>query len=324
MSNEPKWFDRSIYIPSHSPEYWRVMISARIYLQKFVNGETGRKFNKAAALRRFDNLIRTTAGQAAAELSPEDDFRRTLSKVSNPKAAFVMRQMDIEHLLAWSETSPDYQSTSYSVQALSKEMHPNRSPEYKDSVKQLVKICRTLVAPIDGGETQIVEPDLTAVAEQLNRAIHKLVVNMGPSRPFSETKNVLAKMRPLQEKEITDFTDWRGDVRNNGHMPVMINLSKPINEIMKDVSLIKKKHDNKGRLLKNIEKEFRAWHKYGVFPYFDLKLWAKISGYRLSNADLLKLIWPPEKQDLYSEETFKRTTSRYVKKVFSASTLNKL
>lgn len=128
----------------------------------------------------------------------------------------------------------------------------------------------------------------------------------------------------LRNTKITDFPEWQNPFFTEAHTPLMVNLAKPLDEIMKEISLLKKEHTAKGKLLKDMEKEFRTWHKFRLFAYFDLKLWAKITGNRLSNSEIFKLIWQPEKQPFISEETLKKTTSRYMKKVFSETTLYRL
>lgn len=277
MDNNPSWFDRSIYIPSPSADYWKLMISKRLYLRAFVNGKTGRKYTQKIGMNRFNNLIRLTAEQSRTPLSPEQSLIRNFNSSPNLKPAFVLRQLDIEHLALWSDQSPEFTEQSKTAKELFKSMLPTNRKRLK-----------------------ITGVDLQPTAE------------------------IWREYDRIRNSEITEFPDWKNRFATNGHTPIMVNLSKPLNEIMKDIAIIKRTYDTQGKLLRDLEKEFRTWHKFGLLAYFDLKLWSKISGNRISNGELYRLIWPPEKQPSLSEETLKKTTTRYMRKVFTETTLHKL
>ena len=226
---------------------------------------------------RFNDLIRITAEQSLPTLSPEQSFIRNLSSIPKLKPAFVLRQLDIEHLALWSDQSPEFTKKSKAAKELFESMLPTNRKRLKATGLDL--------------------------------------------KPTAE---IWRECDRIRNSEITEFPDWKNDLFTKGHTPIMVNLSKPLNEIMKDIATIKKRYDTQGKLLKDLEKEFRTWHKFGLLAYFDLKLWSKISGNRIPNREIFRLIWPPEKQPSLSEETLKKTTTRYMRKVFTETTLNKL
>lgn len=277
MNENQSWFDRSIYIPSDSADYWRLMISKRIILRNIVNGTTNRKYTQKIAINRFNDLIRLTAEQSRPTLSPQQSLIRILSSIPYLKSAFVLRQLDIEHLALWADRSPEFTEQRNTAKVLFKSMLPSNRKRLK-----------------------------------------KTGVDLRPSAEIWQEFN------RIKNSEITEYPGWKNHFDTKGHTPIMVNLSKPINEIMKDITTIKKRFDTQGKLLRDLEKEFRTWHKFGLLAYFDLKLWSKISGNRIPNSEIYRLIWSPEKQPSLSEETLKKTTTRYMRKVFTETTLNKL
>ncbi len=277
MDNNPSWFDRSIYIPSPSADYWKLMIGKRIYLREFVNGKTNRKYTQKIGMLRFNDLIRITAEQSHPTLSPEQSFIRNISSTPKLKPAFVLRQLDIEHLAHWSDQSPEF-------------------TEQRNTAKELFK----------------------NMLQTNHKRLKRTAVDLQPNA------EIWQEYDRIRNSEITEFPDWMNRFATKEYTPIMVNLSKPLNEIMKDIAIIKKTYDTQGKLLRDLEKEFRTWHKFGLLAYFDLKLWSKISGNRIPNSEIYRLIWPPEKQPSLSEETLKKTTTRYIRKVFTEATLNKL
>ncbi len=142
-----------------------------------------------------------------------------------------------------------------------------------------------------------------------------------------ETRNlsdISIEFLSLRKTPLTSIDDIHDRFETPAHTPVLMNLSKPLDELMADIRELKAKTDDAGRLLKDLKKEFKSWHKFGVLPYFDLRIWGRLYRVRITNQEIQDLIWPPEGGRYINEEVLKKTTSKYVKKVISKSTLDKL
>ena len=137
-------------------------------------------------------------------------------------------------------------------------------------------------------------------------------------------EDYLTELVKLNNKPITGYSDWKDYTNQGNNLPIMINPSKPLSDIVKEIRTIKNEHNTEIKILKDIQKEFRIWNKYGVLPYFDLKIWSKLTGHHITNDDIHELIWPAADKPFMSQETIKKTTSRYIKKIFTQSLLDRL
>jgi hypothetical protein len=175
-------------------------------------------------------------------------------------------------------------------------------------------------------------PDYQRAIKDINKYTNKWHPKLSDTRkdlkkspPKGDRRKEFHVYDELRKCTITQFSSHENDFDSSGYLPVMVNPHKSVAEITRDIKKLKQTLTPSERLLSNQNKEFDKWHEYGVLPYFDLKHWSKLSGIRLTNKQIGELIWPStEYLDLDADERIKKTTTRFVRKVISDSTLKTL
>lgn len=115
-----------------------------------------------------------------------------------------------------------------------------------------------------------------------------------------------------------------------GYTPMMINLNKPVEQIVRDLKKIIKQRNriptstkSRARLHRDLRKEVEKWGLYGLLPYFDIKFYCELTDQIVSKRELGELIWPinlfPDIGD--PEDRIKQYTEPFFDKVFTPETL---
>jgi hypothetical protein len=114
----------------------------------------------------------------------------------------------------------------------------------------------------------------------------------------------------------------------------MLDISKSDNAILAELRKIRKSHkaqsshspDKKPHSILSVE--IQKWIEYGVLPYFDIRLFERISGETITYSEIADMIWPPatfpEMLELDLTERLKKTTSQYCKDIFRRDFLEQI
>lgn len=134
------------------------------------------------------------------------------------------------------------------------------------------------------------------------------------------------KMFELNQKELTEYKGWEDGLITEWKTPVMIDLNKDIKEIISQIKEIKERLSKKIEPIKDLDKLFSRWSRFGVLPYFDLKLWCKIERRRLTDQKIADLIFPVESFQNIADPRLRihKTTKKYCLDAMTKNTVQKL
>jgi Family of unknown function (DUF6387) len=288
------WFDRSIYQKRYDLEYWRQMISDRIWCKQLLDS---RSISSKAWVTEAENRLSETRSHTSFRGDDtqkgfqfiELNFRRAICQPEAQQPAFPLRLNDLADYFSLAKRSPNASG------ALSK------YGAYKENLTQ---------GPV--------------------RFDGLLITHMKPQPSYE--KEEFEETHPFWTQPLTTFPEYESLPYLHGYVPLMVNLDKPDKDILDSLKSLRvglsplssTKKRAKKTLQKDINKEINKWEEFGVLAYFDLKFSSKISGKRITNDQIYNLIWPIEQYQNAPYERIKKTTIRYFNKIFTQETLNRL